>query len=269
MGNSDRQGSGRGAAGGPAAAGGTRAAGSLRPRALVERGIRSAILGGDLAPGQRLPGEFELATEYGVSRTTVREALRALTAQSLIRKVPGAGGGSFVQAVDISSFGRSLSQSIHRLAQLGGAPFEEMSLMRQFLEIPAVRLAAAHRSDAELATLHALVDEEKQISVDDPRVSEADAEFHGTIAAASGNRLLASFVQALHRDTEPVHYLRLSPEVGRTTVRQHQRIVRAIRDRDADAAEREMTTHLSYLRAQYSARIESSLSGDGSTADDD
>jgi len=59
-----------------------------------------------------------------------------------------------------------------------------------------------------------------------------------------------------------VHYLRLSPEVGRTTVRQHQRIVRAIKDQDVVAAEREMTTHLSYLRAQYSARIESSPSGD-------
>lgn len=251
------------------AASGTASLAHLRPRALVERGIRSAILAGDLMPGERLPSEFELAGQYGVSRTTVREALRALTAQSLIRKVPGAGGGSFVQAVDISSFGQSLSQSIHRLAQLGGVPFEEMSLMRQFLEIPAVRLAAVHRSDAELAALRGLVEEEKRISVDDPRVSEADAEFHGTIAAASGNRLLASFVQALHRDTEPVHYLRLSPEVGRTTVVQHQRIVRAIRDRDVDAAERAMTTHLSYLRTQYSARLESSRSGEAPLAEDE
>lgn len=245
MGDSGHLGPGNGAAS-PA---------SLRPRALVERVIRSAILAGDLVPGERLPSEFELASQYGVSRTTVREALRALTAQSLIRKVPGAGGGSFVQGVDISSFGRSLSQSIHRLARLGGVPFEEMSLMRQFLEIPAVRLAAVYRSDAELAALHGLVEEEKRISVDDPRVPEADAEFHGTIAAASGNRLLASFVQALHRDTEPVHYLRLSPEVGRTTVVQHQQIVRAIKDCDADAAERAMGTHLSYLRTQYSARL--------------
>jgi GntR family transcriptional regulator, transcriptional repressor for pyruvate dehydrogenase complex len=260
--DSGRRGSGDETADGPGAVGSPASPAPLRPRALVERGIRTSILAGDLAPGDRLPSEFELATAYGVSRTTVREALRALTALSLIRKVPGAGGGSFVQPVDIGSFGRSLSQSIHRLAQLGGAPFEEMSLMRQFLEIPAVRLAAVNRSDAELATLQSLVDEEKRISVDDPRVSEADAEFHGTIAAASGNRLLASFVQALHLDTEPVHYLRLSPQVGRTTVGQHQRIVRAISDRDVDEAERAMTGHLSYLRAQYSARIESSPSGD-------
>ena len=230
--------------------------------------LKERIIAWQYPPEYRLTEEA-LCREFGVSRSPVREALRALTAQSLIRKVPGAGGGSFVQAVDISSFGQSLSQSIHRLAQLGGVPFEEMSLMRQFLEIPAVRLAAVHRSDAELAALRGLVEEEKRISVDDPRVSEADAEFHGTIAAASGNRLLASFVQALHRDTEPVHYLRLSPEVGRTTVVQHQRIVRAIRDRDVDAAERAMTTHLSYLRTQYSARLESSRSGEAPLAEDE
>ena len=63
--------------------------------------------------------------------------------------------------------------------------------------------------------------------------------------------------------------LRLSPEVGRTTVVQHQRIVRAIRDRDVDAAERAMTTHLSYLRTQYSARLESSRSGEAPLAEDE
>lgn len=228
----------------------------LRPRALVERGILSAIMRGDLAPGQRLPPEVELAAQFGVSRATVREALRGLNAHGLIRKVPGAGGGSFVELVDVGSFGRSLTQSIHRLARLGDVPFEEMSLMRQFLEIPAVRLASVNRTEVDVATLRELIDAEKGMSVDDPEVPEVDARFHGTIALASGNRLLASFVQALHHVTEPVSYLRLSPEVGRRTVRQHQRIARAIERRDADAAEQAMITHLSYLRTAYMAEIE-------------
>src|SRR5689334_18541438 len=75
----------------------------VRPRQQVEDRIRQAILEGELKTGERLPSESELARQFAVSRTTVREALRALSTQNLIEKVPGAGGGSFVRAVDHQS----------------------------------------------------------------------------------------------------------------------------------------------------------------------
>jgi GntR family transcriptional repressor for pyruvate dehydrogenase complex len=88
------------------------------------------------------------------------------------------------------------------------------------------------------------VQRQKTASVDDPEVPKLDEQFHSLIAQASGNRVLASLVSALHHETEPVHYLDLSPEVGRATVRQHKAIV----ERDADTAESAIVKHLTYLR---------------------
>jgi GntR family transcriptional repressor for pyruvate dehydrogenase complex len=120
--------------------------------------------------------------------------------------------------------------------------------VRQQLEVPSVRLAAAHRSDEALSRLKEIVRTQKAASVDDPSIPDLDRQFHSVIGRASGNRVLASLIAGLHRATEPVHYLDLSPEVGRETVRQHQKIVRAIEARDADAAEHAIVEHLSYLR---------------------
>lgn len=220
----------------------------LRPRQQVEEQVKGAILSGSLRAGERLPGEVALAQQFGVSRTTVREALRSLATQGLIDKNPGAGGGSFVRSTDSSSLRSALADSMHNLLMLGTIAFEEVANVRQHLEVPSVRLAALHRTDDELDELRGVLELQKTISVDDDRVAALDEQFHGTIARASGNRVLASFVSALHMQTEPVHYLDLSPEVGRTTVRQHQRILQAIDAQDPDAAEEAMVEHLTYLR---------------------
>lgn len=220
----------------------------LRPRQQVEDQIKAAILNGSLRGGDRLPGEVELARQFAVSRTTVREALRSLSTQNLIVKTPGAGGGSFVRRIDHSALRNVVVDSVHNLLALGSIEFEEVAIVRQHLEVPSVRLAAGNRSEEDLAELREIVELQKSISVDDPRVPALDEQFHASVARASGNRVLASFVSALHMETEPVHYLDLSPEVGRTTVRQHQHIVRAIADRDPEAGEAAMIEHLTYLR---------------------
>lgn len=220
----------------------------LRPRQQVEDQVRAAILSGSLGPGERLPGEIELAQQFGVSRATVREALRSLATQDLIEKTPGAGGGSFVRSSDASSLRVVLANSMHNLLALGSIGFEEVAIVRQHLEVPSVRLAATNRTEDDLAELYEILDLQKSISVEDPRVAGLDERFHVTIARASGNRVLASFVSALHTQTEPVHYLDLSPEVGRTTVLQHQQIVQAIADQDSHAGATAMIEHLTYLR---------------------
>lgn len=220
----------------------------LRPRQQVEDQIKAAILSGSLRGGDRLPGEVELARQFEVSRTTVREALRSLSTQNLIIKTPGAGGGSFVQRIDHSSLRSVVVDSVHNLLALGSIDFEEVAIVRQHLEVPAVRLAAVNRTAEDLQELREIVDLQKRISVEDPRVPALDEQFHGAVARASGNRVLTSFVSALHLETEPVHYLDLSPEVGRTTVQQHQRIVRAVADQDPAAGEAAMVEHLTYLR---------------------
>lgn len=227
----------------------------LRPREQVETLIRGAILSSELKSGERLPSEAQLAQQFDVSRTTVREALRSLTSEGLIRKSPGSGGGSFVQSVDHNSLELTVQESLHNLLRLGTLDFSEVAMIRQYLEVPAARLAADNRTEDHLTKLRSVLDRQKKASVDDPAVSSLDAEFHALIADASGNRVLAAFVRALHGETEPVHYLDLSAEVGRETVRQHQRIVKAISEQSADAAEAAVVEHLTYLREHIDQQL--------------
>jgi DNA-binding FadR family transcriptional regulator len=220
-----------------------------RPRQQVEDQLRQAILSGALGIGKKLPPEAALAIEFGVSRTTVREALRSLASDGLIEKIPGAGGGSFVRSVDHHSLGSELSEDLENLLRLGSIEFAEVAAVRRMLEVPAAREAAQRRSDAEMAELEDILAEGKALEVSDPRVAELDARFHATIAHASGNRVLSAFVYALHEVTEPVHHLDLNPETGKQAFRQHQALVRAIKRQDPAAAESAMVAHLRYLEA--------------------
>ena len=205
-------------------------------------------MSGDLKSGEMLPPEAELARQFNVSRTTLREALRSLSSQHLILKVAGARGGNFVQSVDHNSLGTVMIDTVDNLLALGSIRFDEVADVRQYLEVPSVRMAATNRSDQDLDELTDIVHQQKTRSVDDPAVPDLDRRFHTSIARASGNRVLASLVTALHHATEPVHYLDLSPEVGRETVRQHATILRAIEHQDPAAGESAIIEHLTYLR---------------------
>ncbi|ODQ94394.1 GntR family transcriptional regulator [Mycolicibacterium holsaticum] len=218
-----------------------------RPRHQVEEQIRHAIRSGALVTGQKLPTEIELAADFGVSRTTIREALRTLVADGLLEKMPGAGGGSFVRSLDHHAFGADVGEYIENMLRVGSVDYREVAEVRRMLEVPSVRLATLNRSQADLDELNDVLEEEKALTFDDPAVPELDVRFHSTISKASGNRVAAAFVSALHQVTEPVHHLKLSAEVGKRTFRQHVEIVRAIEKGDASEAEMAMREHLSYL----------------------
>ena len=225
----------------------------VRPREQVEGQIREAIFSNVFGRGDKLPSETDLAARFGVSRATVREALRALASEGLIHKVPGAGGGSFVETIDYESLGSWLSDSMNNILRLGTISYEEVTDLRRLLEIPSARLAAEHRTDEHIARLREIVAAERDVSVDDPSVPELDVSFHGALADATSNRLLSSFVSALHRVTRPVSFMALSPKAGRATVRQHIEIIDAIARSDADGAEAAMRAHLDYV-AELNAR---------------
>ena len=227
----------------------------LRPREQVETALRQAILSGQVATGQRLPAESELARQFSVSRPTIRAALSALETQRLIRKVPGTGGGSFVNAADHNALGQVVQESMHGLLKLGSVTFDEVAIARQCLEVPSAILAARHHSDEDIKELREIAAKQKKRSVDDPLVGQLDANFHVAIARVSDNRVLAALVYALHRESEPLNYLELSPEMGRTTVAQHKQIVDAIASGDEDLAAEAITTHLTYLRDHINATV--------------
>jgi GntR family transcriptional regulator, transcriptional repressor for pyruvate dehydrogenase complex len=219
-----------------------------RPREQVEHQLRDAILSGNLSVGTRLPAEAELASEFLVSRTTVREALRSLVTAGLIDKVPGSRGGTFVRSIDHLSLADSLHETIQSLVKLGTIDITDAVQVHRLLEIPAVRLAAENRSDADLAVMDEIIGALSATTLDDPSIPELDLKLHYQIGLASGNCVLAAFIKALHRVGEPVRRLRLTPEVARESHRQHRALVEAIRQSDPGAAAEILSHHMTYWR---------------------
>ncbi len=227
-----------------------------RPREQVEHQMRSAILSGEFKVGERLPSEAELAKAFGVSRSTIREALHALKTSGLITTTPGATGGSFVEGVDHHSLAERFGEALANVVQLGTLSYEEVADVRRLLEIPAARLAAQNRRPEDLNKLNDLIEHEKNAEAGDPEVPALNASFHRVVADASGNRMLAALVSALHRVTLPLSSIETSAALGRESVNQHIRIATAVRESDPTAAEIAMTEHLEYLREHVSRAAE-------------
>lgn len=220
----------------------------LRPREQVQKQIEDAIFDGTFAQGEKLPSENALAEMFGVSRPTVREALGTLVTSGLVRKIPGATGGSFVREIDAKALGRMLQSSLSHVLQLGSVDIGEVSQAREVVEVPCARLAARNRTEEQVQAARDVVSQQKQIDLFDPLVSQLDQEFHQIIAASSQNRLLVAIVEALHACTVPVTYLKLTPEVGRETIAQHGRIIKAVEAGSEAAAAKAMQEHLRYVR---------------------
>ncbi|MGY1806982.1 FadR/GntR family transcriptional regulator [Blastococcus sp. SYSU D00669] len=220
----------------------------FRVRQQIERQLRAAIVSKTIAEGEKLPSEGQLAERFGVSRPTVREALRSLAAAGLIEQAPGAKGGSFVRTLDASAFSAMLGESVGLFVDLGNAQPAEVAALRDILEVPAGRLAARHRTQADLDVLAGILDVQKHTTCDDPRVPQLDIDFHSTVAAASGNQVLHVFVRALHTVAQPVRHMHLTPGTARTAVRQHRAILRALESGDDEATEHAVREHLDYVK---------------------
>lgn len=220
----------------------------LRPREQVEEQLQRAILSRHLKHGDRLPSESELATTFSVSRTTVREALRSLTAKGLIRKSPGSRGGSFVQSIDHHTLEAGVREQLRSVLQVGSVSYDEIAELRCLLEIPSARLAAVHRTGRQLEDLRNVIEGEKGERAESPNVLEMNMRFHEVVALASQNRILWAFTIALHRSARPLTFIDRNEELGRQAVRHHIRIYKAIAQQDPDAAGEAMKDHLTYLQ---------------------
>ncbi|MFD9288725.1 FadR/GntR family transcriptional regulator [Streptomyces sp. NPDC060030] len=205
----------------------------------IER-IKGMIVSGALAPGDRLPKESELAAELGLSRNSLREAVRAL---SLIRILDvRQGDGTYVTSLDPQLLLEALSFVVdfHR-----DDTVLEFFAVRRILEPAATAMAALRIEEEQLDALSAQLD----ALGPDPSVEAlvaGDLEFHRGIARYSGNSVLCSLLDGLSGPTTRARVWRgLTQEdaVGRT-LREHRAILAAMRDRDAEAARSWATVHV-------------------------
>jgi len=213
--------------------------------------LRRVILSGARAPGERLPTESRLASDFGVSRGTVREALRLLAAENLIRSAKGAGGGTFVTLPTVAHISETVRRDIALLSETGQLSLDQFLEVRELLEIFAVRQAAVRRTERDVQALReTLAPVDSGLTAHEQYVHQKD--FHVVLIDACANPLLQIAAQPLfavlhtHLGRSP-----LPPDFAGRIGREHDGILSAIELGDADEAERLMREHLTGLADVY------------------
>lgn len=220
---------------------------------LVASRLRRRIIGGELDDGDELPREAELLEEFGVSRPSLREALRILETEGLIRIRRGKVGGAIIQRPTAASTAYHLGLTL----QSRGATLSDVAHARAVLEPACAALAAGHGPEVRVriaARLTELVDESEALVGESYAFTESALAFHAAIVDLSGNvtvSLLSGVVEAVWGSQERLWAHQASsvgrypdPEFQRGVVRAHRRVVRAIADGDQEAAARTMQCHL-------------------------
>jgi DNA-binding FadR family transcriptional regulator len=204
-----------------------------------------------LESGARLPTETDLASEFGVSRPTVREALRLLAAQGLIRTAKGATGGSYITVPTTGQLSDSLRSGIGLLAATQDVSLDELMEARLLLEVPAARLAARRRSDAEIEQLRAAIPG-KPLALGTREQFVHNRDFHAVVFEAAGNTPLVIAAGPVF-DVLQTRLARskLGRRFHRAINDHHRSIVAAIEAQDEDAAGGEMHDHVEFLRPYY------------------
>ncbi|MZD08214.1 FCD domain-containing protein [Streptomyces sp. SID5785] len=227
--------------------------GTVTERAIEQ--LKAMIGSGGLEPGQRLPTERELAAQLGISRSSMREAIRALTVLGVLEARHGS--GIYVTQLEAGD----LLETFGVVADLSRGPqLVELLEVRRILESTATALAAARISRAQLAEVEehlAAMD-----ATDDPEeILSHDLAFHRAIVAAAGNETMAAILEGLSSRTFRARVWRGYQEEGafERTRREHARIHRALVAHDPEAARAAAAAHVgeveAWLRSQLAGPV--------------
>ena len=213
--------------------------------------IQTMIYSGALGRGDRLPSESALAKQCGVSRATVREALRVLAAQNLIRTDKGASGGSFVTLPSIDHISATLNSNISLLTAARDITLDEFLEAREMLEVPAARMAAQRHDTEGLRHIHESIPGQP-LSLDTDQQFTYNRDFHSAIVEATGNTLIVISAQPIFSVLQTnLARSTLDSEFHEAINAHHVDIADAIQRGDGDTAAKLMHEHLSYLRPFY------------------
>lgn len=206
--------------------------------------IQRRILAGELKVGDHLPSERELAEQFQVSRTAVREAVKTLSEKGLVQVFPGK--GTFVT----NGTSQALRQSLGMMMKIGQAEgTRDLVEVRHIFEPEIAALAAQRAGDEHIAAMKEAVRVMDGALDDADAYIEADLDFHLALAEASQNliilTLIDSFVDLLREQRIRIFHVEGGPQRGQI---HHKRILEAITNRDPEAARSEMRAHLEQVR---------------------
>jgi GntR family transcriptional regulator, transcriptional repressor for pyruvate dehydrogenase complex len=203
--------------------------------------VESLIIENRLQPGDRLPAERDLAGQFGVSRTVIREAVRSLTAKGMLEVRPGS--GTLVCTPSVESVTQSMTLFLR-----GGQPeldHKKVMEVRRLLEVEIAGLAAERRTEQDLAAMEAILKDINGIHQKRERFVEWDMAFHSALAAATHNELfslvLDSVVATMIKVREIGFDIPSSPDHA---IKLHGAIFKQVKRNDAEAARQAMRDHL-------------------------
>lgn len=212
--------------------------------------LRRQILSGILPAGASLPAERELVTQTGLSRGSVRDALRILESESLLITRPGRYGGSVANKPDDESLKRSISSFVH------GRGITLLSLLqtREAIEPSLAALAAKNRTEDELKVLIEVTERVKNAFLTPSEFLRENVQWHMAIAAASHNELLRAFLLSISNMVYKASAIEnfATEEVRNHVVYAHRRILEAVIAQDEALAGRRMALHLAAVTAACS-----------------
>lgn len=217
-----------------------------RPRAYREvvDQVLDALISGDLRIGNRLPPEREIAAQLGISRTSVREAMRVLADAGLVNRKPGPGGGTSI-ATDVVP-----PNLLTRAIELSHKRITDLLEVRGVLELTSAELAAARADPDQVRSLEEIAQEAQALAAaeaDEPTLfTTLDPRFHVTLARASQNDVLVTEIRSLNKQVAvAVEMTPLGVEYGAIAAATIVAVVAAVKARNPHEARMAMHQHVS------------------------
>ncbi|KQX95834.1 hypothetical protein ASD34_00500 [Variovorax sp. Root473] len=217
--------------------------------------VRKQLASGELRPGDRLPAEKDLAEQFDISRSSVREALRSLEAASLVEARTGVHGGFFIRKpTAISSDG--FAQTVQDMVSLGQVSIADVTEARIELMGVAIRLASVRGTEEDFGAIDADIRHHTELfrTGGGSRNTKSVIEFYRLIARATHNAVIVMMVDAL---SEIIRTLlaRVDPQPRKDLMQVRRKVLALMRARDAEGAAKAMALHLrrvnDYLESEY------------------
>ncbi len=209
---------------------------------LIADQIRGLVREGQLRPGDRLPSERDLCQQFGVSRVTVRDALRLLEGAGMIDTKVGARGGAFVKMPTSAKIGEGITDML----SMAALHADEVTEARMVLEMGLVPLVCERATAKDIEELNDICDRAEAALAAGHHDVKFSTEFHIRFAVAAHNRPLSFLVESLQVPLR--HSLEeaqaVAPRMGRPGVAEHRALVEAVTAHDVDAARGIMSRHL-------------------------
>ena len=217
--------------------------------AQIAKAIRDAIIAGTMPVDERLPSEAELSEQFDVSRPTVREALKRLAAQSLIRTQRGATGGAFVNRLRFEdAYGQQITTST-LLLSMNAVSFETACEARFALERACAGLSAERRTADHLATMRVEALRQAQPGLSDEAFCASDVAFHRALVDGAANPVMSYQLAGAVEAMQPLmNMITFTARNREKIVAFHTRIADAAEARDAEAVAMTLTELEAYTK---------------------